>query len=289
MAETTDVPTLTAGGATIPRLGLGTWQMTGQTCADIVERALNLGYRHIDTAQKYDNEAAVGDGLAAADVDRSEVFLTTKVTMQTVLNGDIVESVHESLDRLDVEYVDLLLIHAPHPKMSIEAVLDTMAGLREEGLVRHLGVSNFNRSLLRLALEATDVQIVTDQVQFHPFWDQAALLDYCAEHDVSLTAYSPLDRGAVMQNDTLAAIGQRYEKTAAQIALRWLLEHDGVVVVPKTTDPAHLAENLAVFDFELTDDEVQRIDALRSGPRTRLQHAFRGTIMRICSGVWRVT
>lgn len=289
MAETTpDVPTVTAGEATIPRVGLGTWQMTGQECADIVETALNIGYRHLDTAQKYDNEAMVGEGIAAADVDRSDVFLTTKVTMKNVLNGRIVSSVHESLDRLDVEYVDLLLIHAPHPRMSIGEVLDTMAGLQADGLVRHLGVSNFNRSLLSMALEATDGPLVTDQVQFHPFWEQSSLVQFCREHDVTLTAYSPLDRGRIAQDETLMRIGERYDKTAAQVALRWLLEHDSVVVIPKTTNPKHLEENLAVFDFELTEQEVNRIDALRPGIQQRLKHAVRGALMHTAAGIWRL-
>jgi 2,5-diketo-D-gluconate reductase B len=284
-----DVPTVSAGGARIPRLGLGTWQLSGQQCTQIVETALELGYRHIDTAQKYDNETAVGEGLAGADVDRAAVFLTTKVTMQNALHGDVVASVQASLDRLDVAYVDLLLVHAPHPKMSIETVLDSMATVRDDGLVRHLGVSNFSRALLHIAQERSDVQIVTDQVQFHPFWAQSSLLDVCAEHDVSLTAYSPLDRGRLLQNETLAAIGDRHEKTPAQVALRWLLQHEGVVVIPKTTDRAHLEENRAVFDFELSAAEMRRIDALSPGPRRRLQHAFRTLLLGIVSGGWRVT
>lgn len=284
-----DFPTVEAGGATIPRLGFGTWQITGQECAEIVESALDLGYRHLDTAQKYDNETMVGEGLAAADVNREDVFLTTKITLKNLLNDDIIDSVHESLDRLDVDYVDLLLIHAPHPRMDIEETLGKMAQLREEGYVEHLGVSNFTRSLLKMAIDAADVPIVTDQVQYHPYWDQSDLQAFCTTHDVALTAYSPLARGRIVEDGTLAAIGTRHDKTAAQVALRWLLQQDGVVAIPKTTNPDHLEQNLAVFDFELTDEEVTRIDELTPSPRQRLAYGVRGTLMRIAAGVWKLT
>lgn len=290
MAEpSADYPTVEAGGATIPRLGFGTWQITGQECADIVESALDVGYRHIDTAQKYDNESMVGEGIAAADIEREDVFLTTKITLKNLLNDNIIDSVHESLDRLDVDYVDLLLIHAPHPRMDIGETLHKMTQLREEGYVEHLGVSNFTRSLLQLAIDAADAPIVTNQVQYHPYWDQSDLQAFCAEHDVALTAYSPLARGSVIDDDTLAAIGTRHDKTAAQVALRWLLQQAGVVAIPKTTNPDHLEQNLAVFDFELTDEEVTRIDELTPSPRQRLAYGIRGTLMRIVSGVWKWT
>lgn len=284
-----DYPTVEAGGASIPRLGFGTWQITGQECADIVESALDFGYRHIDTAQKYDNETMVGEGIAAADIGREDVFLTTKITLKNLLNDNIIDSVHESLDRLDVDHVDLLLAHAPHPRMDIEDTLAKMAQLREEGYVDHLGVSNFTQTLLQMAIDATGVPIVTNQVQYHPCWDQSDLQTFCAENDVALTAYSPLARGRVIDDDTLAAIGAHHDKTAAQVALRWLLQQEGVVAIPKTTNPDHLEQNLAVFDFELTDKEVTRINELTPSPRQRLAYGIRGTLMRIASGIWKLT
>jgi diketogulonate reductase-like aldo/keto reductase len=281
MAETsTDEPTLEAGGATIPRLGLGTWQNTGEQCAESVETALELGYRHVDTAQAYDNEETVGAGIAAAAVDRKDVFLTTKVWRGHLHHDEVIETVHESLDRLDVDYVDLLLIHGPHPRVPVDEPLGAMARLHEEGLVEHLGVSNFTRSQLRTAMEVADVPIVTNQVLYHPYKDQSALRAFCADNDVALSAYSPLARGAVLDDDTLASIGDRYDKSAAQVALRWLLRQDGVLAIPKATSREHIEQNRAVFDFELTDEEVARIDDLTPGLRRRLANAVMPAMMR---------
>lgn len=278
--------TVDAGGATIPRVGLGTMELTGQACADIVKQALDQGYRHIDTAQEYGNERMVGEGIAAADIDREDVFLTTKVHPSNILADSVVDAVHASLDRLDVEYVDLLLIHGPHPRMDIEDTLTTMARLRAEGFVEHVGVSNFSRSLLRTALDVAEVPIVTNQVLYHPYRDQSDLIATCVDNDVALTAYSPLARGTVLGDDTLATIGRAYGKTSAQVALRWLIQQDGVAAIPRTSSPQHLAQNRDIFEFELTDEEVARIDALSPTPRQRLAYAIRRAMFRINAVVW---
>jgi diketogulonate reductase-like aldo/keto reductase len=261
-----------AGGASIPALGLGTWQNTGDTCTESVRTALEMGYRHVDTAQVYDNERAVGEGLAAADVDREEVFLTTKVWRSNLARRDVLESVRESVEKLGVEAVDLLLIHWPHPRVAIEETLGAMEQLRDEGLVAHLGVSNFTRSQLAEARRVAEAPIVADQVQYHPYVDQSELHDYCVREGVALTAYSPLARGDVLDDEALRAIGDRYDKSAAQVALRYLVQQENVVAIPKATGREHLRENLAVFDFELTDEELARVRTLDGGITTRLRN-----------------
>jgi len=270
-----------AGGARIPKLGLGTWQNTGPTCTETVRTALELGYRHVDTAQVYDNEAAVGEGIAAADVDREDLFLTTKVWRSNLRHEDVIDSVEESLDKLGVDYVDLLLIHWPHPRVPIAETLGAMAQLRERGLVEHLGVSNFTRSQLAEARDAVDAPIVADQVLYHPYKDQSALHEYCVDEGVALTAYSPLARGRVLDDRTLAEIGDQHSKSAPQVALRWLVQQEAVVAIPKTTSREHLQDNLAVFDFELSDDEMARIDALDGDIGTRVRNRLPGLMRRL--------
>jgi len=226
-----------AGGVRIPKLGPGTWQNTGPRCTETVRTALELGYRHVDTAQAYDNEARVGDGIAAADVDREDVFLTTKVWRSNLRDGDLQASVRASLADLDVDHVDLLLVHRPHPRVPVEETLGAMAELREEGAVRHLGVSNFTRSQLDEAIRIADGPIVADQVLYHPYEDQSDLVSFCAARDVALTAYSPLARGGVLDDEVLGRIGERYDGTAAQVALRWLVQQDSVVAMPDALAP----------------------------------------------------
>jgi diketogulonate reductase-like aldo/keto reductase len=261
-----------AGGARIPKLGLGTWQNTGPGCAETVRTALETGYRHVDTAQAYDNEREVGEGIEAAGVAREDVFLTTKVWRSNLRYDDVLESVRGSVDRLDVDYVDLLLVHWPHPRVPVEETLRAMADLRDEGLVTHLGVSNFTRTQLEEATRVADAPLVADQVLYNPYRDQSALREFCAGSDVALTAYSPLARGGVLDDGTLSRIGERYEKSAAQVALRWLVQQEGVVAVPKASSAGHLAENLAVFDFSLSDAEMDRIDSIDPGVGRRLRN-----------------
>lgn len=278
--STPQVQTVEAGGASIPKLGLGTWQNTGQQCAQSVETALELGYRFIDTAQAYDNEEEVGKGLDTAEVDRDDVFLTTKVWRGHLQHEEVLRTVQESLNRLQVDYLDLLLIHGPHPRVSIEEPLEAMAELHQDGLVEHLGVSNFTRSQLKTAIEATDRPIVTNQVMYHPYKDQSELKSFCDENGIALTAYSPLARAGVLDDEVLGGIGNRYDKSAAQVALRWLVQQDPVVAIPKATSREHIKTNLAVFDFELTEAEMSRIEALTPGIRQRLYNVIMPFQMR---------
>jgi diketogulonate reductase-like aldo/keto reductase len=252
---------VTVQGVDVPALGLGTWRLTGEDCREAVTTALEMGYRHVDTAQAYGNEAEVGHGIGAADVAREDIFLTTKLDARNRSYQRVVESTRESLRKLKTDYVDLLLIHQPNYLSSADhaETLSAMADLVEEGLVRHVGVSNFDVDKLDAARQASPEPILTDQVQYHPFWDQTPLLDYCRIHDVMVTAYSPLGHGGVIDDPLLERIGDRYDKSAAQVALRWLLQQEGVATIPKATSREHLEANLAVFDFELTDDEMRAI------------------------------
>jgi diketogulonate reductase-like aldo/keto reductase len=270
-----------AGGARIPAIGLGTWQNTGEQCAETVETALELGYRHLDTAQVYDNERRVGEGLAAADVDREDVFLTTKLWRSNLRAPDVRDSVRDSLDRLGVDRVDLLLIHWPHPRVPIEETVGAMGDLVDGGLVSHIGVSNFTAGQVAAAAEAADHPIVTDQVLYHPYVDQTGRLAACRDRGVALTAYSPLARGDVLDDPVLAEIGNRYDKSAAQVSLRWLVQQDGVLAIPKATGRAHLAANLAVFDFALTDAEMARVGDRRPGLRRRVANRLPALMRRL--------
>jgi diketogulonate reductase-like aldo/keto reductase len=252
-------------GLRIPKLGLGTWENTGPECSETVEAALEAGYRHIDTAQAYDNERAVGRGISNADLDRDDIFLTTKVWRSNLRYDDVLDSVHESLDNLSVDYVDLLLIHWPHPRVPLEETLEALLDLYAEGVVKGIGVSNFTQSQLEKAMDISEIPIVANQVLYHPYKDQSELQQYCAANEIALTAYSPLARGDVLSEEMLTRIGQRYEKNAAQVALRWLIQQDGVVAIPKTSTQSHLEQNLRVFDFTLTEKEMTQIADCR-GP-----------------------
>ncbi|MFB6310032.1 MAG: aldo/keto reductase [Salinirussus sp.] len=264
--------TVEVGGTAIPVLGLGTWQNTGPQCAETVQTALELGYRHLDTAQAYENEQQVGAGLSAASVSRGEVFLTTKVWRSNLRHDDVHSSVRRSLERLQVDAVDLLLIHWPHPRVPMAETLGAMDELVEAGLVDNIGVSNFTASQLEKAVNVADHPILTNQVLYHPYIDRAALLSVCRRLDVALTAYSPLARGRVLDDERLATIGQRHDASAAQVALRWLVEQDGVVAIPKATGREHLEANIAALDIELSDEEIAAIDGLQPGLLQRLRN-----------------
>jgi 2,5-diketo-D-gluconate reductase B len=268
------------GGAEIPVLGLGTWQNTGDSCTESVRTALDAGYRHIDTAQVYGNEREVGRGIAQSGVDREEVFLTTKVWRSDLARGDVRESVEASLEKLNVDSVNLLLAHWPHPRVPAAETLSAMADLRDDGLTEHVGVSNYTASQLRSAQREVDVPILTDQVLYHPYKDQSAVQAVCDDIDAALTAYSPLARGAVLSDDLLADIGRQYDKSAAQVALRWLTQQDGVVAIPKATSREHIEANLGALDFELAADEMASIDDHTGSLSVRLRNRLPALMRR---------
>jgi 2,5-diketo-D-gluconate reductase B len=264
--EATAATTLTIQGVEIPKLGFGTWQLTGRACAEAVRDALELGYRHVDTARAYGNEAQVGRGLQRAAVDRGEIFLTTKLWYDRLRAGQVREQLAGALRDLGTDYVDLLLIHWPNPGVPLTETLGAMAQLREEGKVRHLGVSNFPSRLVCEALELAP--IVCDQVVYHPYLGQPALLELARERDLMLTAYSPLAHGAVPRDPVLREIGEAHGKSPGQVVLRWLLDQPQVAAVPKASSHEHRAANLDVYDFELSDADRDRIAGLQRGLRT---------------------
>jgi 2,5-diketo-D-gluconate reductase B len=249
----------TRSGAQVPALGFGTWQMDSQTARESVSHALSVGYRHIDTAQLYENEDGVGEAIAASAVDRDEIFLTTKVDPSNRRVPDIVGSVERSLEQLQVDQVDLLLIHWPHPLADLETVMEGLNEAVDRGMTRFIGVSNFDVDRLDRARYLSAAPIFTDQVLFHPWWPQRELLRYCQDNDILLTGYSPLANGGAIDDDLLAEIGARYGKSGPQTALRWATQHENVITIPMSTTRSHIAENLDIFDFMLTREEHDRI------------------------------
>jgi 2,5-diketo-D-gluconate reductase B len=250
----------TIRGKKVPSLGLGTYRLTGDACERAVERALAMGYRHVDTAQMYGNEAEVGRGIEDSGVERGEIFLTTKIWPSDFAHDRVISKTRESLKKLRTDYVDLLLMHWPGDGVPLGETLGAMRELQEEGSVLHIGVSNFSPSLVEDATE--HAEIFSNQVQYHPYRNQDALLDQSQKMDYLLTAYTPLSRGGVQDDATLKEIGEAHGKTATQVALRWLVQQEKVSAIPKATGEEHLGENLDVFDFELSEEEMDRIFSL---------------------------
>jgi diketogulonate reductase-like aldo/keto reductase len=257
---------LTIQGAAIPRLGFGTWQITGKDATDGVRDALEIGYRHIDTARAYENEAEVGAGIAASGVDREDLWLTTKIWIEDFEPDRLKAAAEDSLRKLRTDHVDLLLLHWPNPEVPLERTLQALRELQEAGRIRHAGVSNFPAGMMARALDI--VPLLADQVEYHPLLDQAALLQLAQDRDFTLTAYSPLAHGRVPRQPELTAIGQAHGKSAGQVALRWLLDQPNVTTAPKASSHERRAENFDVFDFALTDEDRDRIAALPKDVRT---------------------
>ena len=251
----------------MPQVGFGTYQTGGYECFDAVQEALNAGYRHIDTAMAYENEAVVGRAIDESTVNRDEIFLTTKIKgYPELLEHDrLLEAAEGCLKRLDTSYIDLLLIHWWNPESDMRETFRAMDELVDAGKVRNIGVSNFSVDQLRSAMQVADAPIRTNQVEYHPYWKQKEILKFCQENDVVLTAYSPLAEGRLVNDDVLQEISERYDKTPAQVAIRWLIQHENVVTIPKSVTPEYIRENIDVFDFALSDREVTRIDELE-GP-----------------------
>jgi diketogulonate reductase-like aldo/keto reductase len=247
-----------ANGARIPAIGLGTWELRGRTCARLVEQALKLGYRHIDTAQIYENEREVGDGLRASGIRREELFVTTKVWTTHFAPNDLERSAKESLARLRLTEVDLLLLHWPNPQVPLAETLGALARVRKLGMARHIGVSNFTVALIEDAVAACPEPLVCNQVEYHPYLDQTKVKEACARHGLAVVAYSPIAKGRIKNDQVLARIGQAHGKTAAQVCLRWLVQQN-VSAIPRTSRIERLSENIDVFDFELSDAEMRLI------------------------------
>ena len=253
-------------GFKLPIVGLGTWQLTGRDCSRLVEQAIRLGYRHIDTAQMYGNEAAVGDGVRASG-KRNDVVVTTKVAPERLAPHDLERSVKESLVKLRLDHIDLLLIHWPNPRVPLAETLGAMVKLKQDGFVREIGVSNFTVALLEEANKITS-GLVCNQLECHPFLNPSKVIDACKKHGMAVVAYSPIARGGAQGDAVLKKIGKVHGKSAAQISLRYLVQRD-IVVIPRTSKIERLEENIALFDFALSDEEMAEIATLadRQGKR----------------------
>jgi 2,5-diketo-D-gluconate reductase B len=257
-----------ANGAKIPAIGLGTWELRGRACARLVEQAVKLGYRHIDTAQVYENEREVGEGLRASGVRREEVFVTTKVWTTHFAPNDLERSTKDSLAKLRLSEIDLLLLHWPNPQVPLSETLGALARVKQLGMVRHIGVSNFTVALIDEAVAACPEPLACDQVEYHPYLDQTKVKEACARHGMALVAYSPVAKGRIKDDATLMRIGRAHGKTAAQVCLRWLVQQN-VAAIPRTSRIERLSENIDIFDFALSDEEMEEIAGMAS-PKGRL-------------------
>lgn len=252
-------------GERVPKLGFGTWQLRGRECSEGVLDALELGYRHIDTAQGYDNEELVGEGIRRSGVDRNDIFLVTKVQPSNFRREDAQASTLGSLKKLGTDYVDLLLLHWPNPDVPLSETLNALSELKDEGAVKHIGVSNFPPSMVLEARQITP--IFANQVEYHPYLSQPELTEQAVELDYMLTAYSPLAKGKVPGDQTLAEIGEQHGKSDVQVALRWLIQQDHVTTIPKAASAEHRRSNLDIFDFELSSEEMEQIYDLNRNDR----------------------
>ncbi|CAA9529668.1 MAG: oxidoreductase of aldo/keto reductase family, subgroup 1 [uncultured Solirubrobacteraceae bacterium] len=258
--------TVSIQGSDVPALGFGTWQLKGKDCSEGVATALQAGYRHIDTARIYENEAEVGEGLRAGGVAREEIWVTSKVWTSDFTRDRVRRATEKSLEALGIEQLDLYLMHWHNPDVPLEETLTALREVQEEGLVRHIGVSNFTVALVDEARR--HATIFANQVEYHPYLGQAKLVAQAQEHDILLEAYSPFAHGLLHDDEVLTEIGRAHGKSAGQVALRWLLDHPNVCALPKATAPERIRQNLEVFDFELSDEERRRIDGLERGKRT---------------------
>jgi len=244
----------------MPPIGFGTFPLTGSEARDAVETALELGFRHIDTAQWYDNEADVGRAIAAAGVPRDDLYVVTKVMPDRFTDNAFLPSVEGSLDALGLDRVDLLLVHWPPPGLSVEATVDYLLAAHEKGLTAEIGVSNYNVTMLETACAHAPVPVVTNQVEFHALLDQTRLVAAADRLGVRLTAYCPLARGEVLGNPVVRDVAERIGRTAAQVALRWILQQ-GVTVISMSTKRANMEANLEIAEFELDQADMDAVSA----------------------------
>jgi len=251
----------------MPVIGLGTWNLRGKECFEATISALEIGYRHIDTAEMYENESEIGDAITQSLVPRSEIFLTTKVWSNHLQYQDVIRSLESSLKKLKTDYVDLFLIHWPNPNIPLSDTFKAMSYLKNKGMLKFIGVSNFDKDLLLKAQQISSLPIMNVQVEYHPFLDQNSILSYCQKNNISLTAYCPLARGRELSNPVLEKIANKYNKTVPQVMLRWLIQQKNVVAIPKAKSAEHQRINFEIFDFQLSPEEMNTIFQLNRGQR----------------------
>jgi diketogulonate reductase-like aldo/keto reductase len=253
---------VSANGANIPALGFGTFRMPDADVHRILPEALKLGFRHVDTAQIYKNEQAVGDVLSASGIARPDIFLTTKVWVDRVGHEAFIASVDESLTKLKTDYVDLLLLHWPQSEMPLADRIGALNALKKSGKVKNIGVSNFSTALMAEAVKLSDAPIVNNQVEYHPYIDQSKVLTEAQKTGMSVTAYYLMADGAVPKDEVLKDIGSRHGKTAAQVVLRWAVQQKDVIALSKTATESRLPENFDIFDFALSEEEMAAVHKL---------------------------
>jgi diketogulonate reductase-like aldo/keto reductase len=265
------LPPVTANGATIPAIGLGTSQLLGRTCVEAVSTALRAGYRFIDTAARYGNEQAVGEGLRASGIARTDIFLLTKVYWSHLAPKDFAQSTEDSLKRLGVDHVDCLLIHWPNPKVSMADSVGALNDVKRRGLARHIGVANFTTALLEEAVHLSAAPLVVNQCEYHPYLDQSKVLAACRRNGLAFMSYSPLRQasaGGPLQDPVIVRIAALKGVTPAQVVLRWHIQQPGVVAIPRSAHPERIRANLALDGFSLSDREMAEISGLaRAGGR----------------------
>jgi len=253
--------TVSTAGVEIPIVGLGVWQIAKEVCAELVARSLHIGYRHVDTAAMYRNEAEVGEGVRHSGVPRQEIFVTTKVWKDDIAEGRLEKAAEEGLERLGLDHIDLLLIHWPNPAFPLEETLRALAAVKRRGIARAIGVSNFTAELLEAAVAKCPEPLAVNQVEYHPFLSQAPVLAACRRLGVAMTGYSPLAQGKVLHDETIAEVADAHQVSAPQVAVRWLVQQ-GVIAIPRSSHVQRAATNLDVFGFELTQDDMARLSAL---------------------------
>lgn len=274
MLEPSDrIPAISLQGDAIPRLGLGTWRLTGRACREAVEHAVAAGFRHIDTAAIYGNEAEVGAAVRAAVVPRNEIFLATKVWRDDLRRDALLRSAEASVRRLGGP-IDLLMVHWPNEAVPLAETMDALTTAREQVLTRHVGVSNYPAAMLRDAAARSEAPILVDQCEYHPGLDQGALIETCRGLGVGFVAYRPLGQDGMRDDPTIRRIAAAHGKTPAQVILRWHMQQDGVLAIPRSASPAHIAENAAVFDFALSEAEMGAVFALGDGRDRHVQPAW---------------
>jgi 2,5-diketo-D-gluconate reductase B len=251
-----------AHGARIPVIGFGTMTLKEDVCVEMVEAALHLGYRHLDTAQMYGNEREVGSGLRGAGLKREDVFLTTKVWFTRLAPGDFERSVDESLERLQLPWVDLLMIHWPNAQIPLAQSIAALCKVKKAGLAKNIGVANFNIAMIEEATKLASEPIAVLQIETHPYLDQTKVIAAARRHGMAVVGYCPLARGKVPDDATLVRIGRAHGKSASQAALRFL-EQEGIIPIPRTSKRERLTENLGSLDFTLTDAEMAEIGKLK--------------------------
>jgi len=251
-------------GNKMPLLGLGTWQLTGPKCTAAVQKAIELGYNHIDTAQVYTNQPEVGKGISS--FERSKIFITSKIWNTDLAADAVPKACDRILQELNTDYVDLLLVHWPNRHTPVAETLGAMQKLVEAGKARSLGVSNFTIYHLKEALESNAAKISVNQVEFHPLLYQKELFEFCSQNSIAITAYSPLARQSALQHRAIKAVAESNGKTPAQACLRWMVQK-GIVVIPKASSEAHIKENMGIFGWQLSPADEKAIDAINRNKR----------------------